>query len=191
MRATEFLTEYAGMDEPYPDLHQDPASVQDYVTYYATIPDTDKKLFINFYNLLSDKLDSFKVVDISFGIRQPDRFSTNYDPPTGLGGTPQARTNARQMFRMLSTVVEAIDRYIAEYGEPVAFSFAPLTEKLGQIYSRLEPRMLAKYKYIPVSLIKFGDIASSLTNEDYHEVFSLFDTRGQYFVRSDLVRQYD
>ena len=84
MRATEFLTEYAGMDEPYPDLHQDPASVQDYVTYYATIPDTDKKLFINFYNLLSDKSDDFKVVDISFGIRQPDRFSTNYDPPTGL-----------------------------------------------------------------------------------------------------------
>lgn len=191
MRATEFLIEYAGMDEPYPDLHQDPVSVQDYVTYYAAIPNTDKKLFINFYNLLSDKLDSFKVVDISFGIRQPDRLSTNYDPPTGLGGTPQARTNARQMFRMLSTVVEAIDRYIAEYGEPVAFSFAPLTEKLGQIYSRLEPRMLAKYKYIPVSLIKFGDIASSLTGEDYHEVFSLFDTRGQYFVRSDLVRQYD
>jgi len=191
MRATEFLIEYAGMDEPYPDLHQDPASVQDYVTYYATIPDTDKKLFINFYNLLSDKSDDFKVVDISFGIRQPDRFSTNYDPPTGLRGTPQARTNARQMFRMLSTVVESIDRYIAEYGEPVAFSFAPLTEKLGQIYSRLEPRMLAKYKYIPVSLVKLSDIASSLTEEDYYQVFSFFDTRAQYFVKSELVRQYD
>lgn len=191
MRATEFLIEYAGMDEPYPDLHQDPENVRDHVTFYASIPDTDKTLYINFWNLLSDKSDDFKVVDISFGIRQPDRFSTNYDPPTGLRGTPQARTNARQMFRMLSTVVEAIDRYIAKYGQPEAFSFAPLTQKLGQIYSRLEPRMLAKYKYIPVSLIKLGDIASSLTEEDYHQVFSFFDTRAQYFVKSDLVRQYD
>ena len=193
MRATEFLTEYAGMDEPYPDLRPESDNIQNSAVFHASIPDTNKTLYIHFWNLVNvtDGLTSFKVIDISFGIRQPDRHITNYDPPTGLGGTPQAQTNARQMFRILSTVVEALNRYIAEYGEPTAFSFSPLTHKLGQIYSRLESRMLTKYKYIPVSLIKLGDIASSLTGEDYHEVFSFFDTRTQYFVKSDLVRQYD
>lgn len=188
MRATEFLIEYAGMGEPYPDLHQDPDSVPNNVIFYAEIPDTNKTLYINFWNLLPDKSDDFKVVDISFGIRQPDRFGTNYDPPVGLGGTPQARSNARQMFRILSTVIDAIDRYIAEYGTPEAFSFSAMTDKLGQLYSRLEPRITKKYGYTPVSLIKLGDIASSLTQNDYHDIFQFFDTRGQYFVRTDLIK---
>lgn len=39
MRAQEFLIEYAGMDELYPDLHQDLDSMRDNVTFYASIPD--------------------------------------------------------------------------------------------------------------------------------------------------------
>lgn len=193
MRATEFLIEYAGMDQPFTDLHQDPDSVPNNVSFNATIPNTNKKLFINFWNTVSNSSgsNSFKVVDISFGIRRSDASWTEYDPPTGIKGTPQAQTNARLMFRILSTVVTALDRYIAEYGTPEAFSFAPATPKLGQLYSRLEPRITKKYGYTPVSLIKLGDIASNATVDDYHSIFEFFDTRGEYFVRNDLVREYD
>ena len=193
MRATEFLTEYVGMNEPFPDLHQDPDSVPNNVLFYAQIPNTDKELIIVFWNLVSTSggPDNFKVMDISFGIRRSDRIGTNYEPPTGIQGTPQASVNARLMYRILSTVTEAIDRYIAEYGRPHAFSFTPSTQKLAQLYSRLEPKMTKKYGYTPVSLIKLGDIASSVTKYDFHEVFQYFDIHSEYFVRNDLNRPYD
>ncbi len=193
MRASEFLIEYAGMDQPFPDLHQDPDSVPNNVSFYATIPNINKNLFISFWNTVSDSsgANSFKVVDISFGIRGSDAKWTDYEPPRGIKGTPQARSNASLMFRILSTVIESLDRYIAEYGTPEAFSFAPATPKLGQLYSRLEPRITKKYGYTPVSLVRLGDIASSITMDDYHSIFQFFDTRGEYFVRNDLVRNYD
>jgi len=190
LRAQEFLTEYVGMNEPFPDLHQDPDSVPDNVNFKASIPNTNRTLTITFWNTVNWIKDpglNFRVIDISFGITKPDK-STTYEPPTGIQGTPQARSNARLMFRILSTVTEAIDRYIAEYETPEAFAFAPSTQKLAQLYSRLEPRITKKYGYIPVSLDKLGDIASSVTEDDYHEVFQVFDTRGQYFVRNDLIR---
>lgn len=193
MRATEFLIEYAGMDQPFPDLHQDPDSVPNNVSFYAEIPNTNKKLFINFWNSVptSGRLISFKVVDISFGIRGSEGGWTDYEPPRGIKGTPQARSNARLMFRILSTVIDSLDRYIAEYDTPEAFSFAPSTPKLGHLYSRLEPRITKKYGYTPVSLVRLADIASSITIDDYHSIFEFFDTRGEYFVRNDLVRNYD
>ena len=193
MRATEFLIEYAGMDQPFPDLHQDPDSVPNNVNFYATIPNINKNLFISFWNTVSNSSgsNSFKVVDISFGIRGSDAKWTDYEPPRGIKGTPQARSNASLMFRILSTVIESLDRYIAEYGTPEAFSFAPATPKLGQLYSRLEPRITKKYGYTSVSLVRLGDIASSITEDDYHSIFQFFDTRGEYFVRNDLVREYD
>lgn len=192
MRAQEFLIEYVGMDEPYPDLHQDPDSVPNNVNFKASIPDTNRILTITFWNLVSDTsvLLNFRVIDISFGITKPDK-STTYEPPAGIRGTPQARSNARQMFRILSTVIDAIDRYIAEYGTPEAFAFAPSTDKLNQLYSRLEPRITKKYGYTPVSLVRLGDIASSGSAYDHHDIFQFFDTRGQYFVRNDLIRHYD
>ena len=195
MRAREFLIEYAGMDQSFPDLHQDTDGIKDNATFYASIPDTNKKLVITFWNLVNsvpaESLGSFAVIDIAFGIRQPSQFGTNYDPPTDIKGTPQARSNARLMFRILSTVIESLDRYIAEYGTPEAFSFAPATPKLGQLYSRLEPRITKKYGYTPVSLVRLSDIASNVTKDDYHSIFQFFDTQSEYFVRNDLLREYD
>jgi hypothetical protein len=187
MRAQEILNEYTGMDRPY-KIERDP--VNPYI-YTANIEGTTKILMIQYFDIVSSYISlrnnfipnlNHLLWEISFGIRQTQGEPLNWKPEAP-GGSTQAKQNAVILPRILSTITASMDEFVNDLGiVPQFVCYIPSTDRLGQLYTRIAPRLMSKFGYQSVDSERVEQYFSEMSGQqdEVGDFFAMHINRHSY-----------
>jgi hypothetical protein len=170
MKIQEILNEYTGMDQPYKIQKDD----ENPYTYTADIEGTTKVLTIQYFDIMESYVpldDTFiQSVDnllweVSFGVSDSATAPIKWKPESA-GGTAQAKQNAVILPRILSTITASMNRFIRDLGTAPQFvCYIPSTDRLGQLYDRMAPRLMSKFGYRSVDTDRVEQYFSEVSGQ--------------------------